>query len=387
MIAPVLKGYTSGTHRVVSPEVTLARAREHQAGYGVTRLADVTGLDRLAIPVYCAIRPLGLILQSTNGKGARAVDAQASALMEALEHHHAEHPAMPLRRASANELRAEQAMVVAPPGLPAYRRHTFWSDDFRIEWVLAEDLLTGQPAWLPASTVYSGRVPGLHDFTANGLASGNHPVEATLHGLYELLERDAVSRLNVDGRIRVTAPVCRVVRTATLTGVPADLCARVSQANVDLVLIAVTSRIPVHTFWAALLDRAPFSPASAVNVGYGTHLNPEVAATRAITEAAQSRLTYIHGAREDLAAKMREQSFAELRTVADFFDRLEPDISWQEFDDRSSRDLAIDYERVIEELRTAGVSGVYRTELTRPPFDIPVVKVVAPDLHFNRRFF
>ena len=387
MTTPVLKGYTAGTHRVVSPEVTLARAREHQAGYGVTRLADVTGLDRLAIPVYCAIRPLGLILQSTNGKGARAVDAQASALMEALEHHHAEHPPAELRRASARELRAEPARVIAPPGLPAYRRHTFWSDDFRIEWVVAEDLLTGEPAWLPASTVYSGRVPGLHDFTANGLASGNHVVEATLHGLYELLERDAVSRLNVDGRIRVAPPACRVVRTETLTGFPGELAARVAAADVDLVLIAVTSRIAVHTFWAALLDRAPFSPASAVNVGYGSHLNPEVAATRAITEAAQSRLTYIHGAREDLAAKMKEQSFAELKTVADFFDRLTPDISWQAFEDWSARDLWTDYERVIGGLRAAGVSGVYRTELTRPPFDIPVVRVVAPDLHFNRRFF
>jgi ribosomal protein S12 methylthiotransferase accessory factor len=387
MIAPVLKGYTSGTHRLVSPEVTLARAREYQAACGVTRLADVTGLDRLGIPVYCAIRPLGLVLQATNGKGARAVDAQASALMEAVEIHHAEHPLAGLRRASARELRAEGVRVITAPELPAYRRHTFWSDDFRIEWVVAEDLLSNQPAWLPASSVYSGRLPGLHDFTANGLASGNHAVEAALHGLYELLERDAVSGLEVDGRIKVAAPACRVVHTETLTGIPAELCDRVSRADVDLVLIAVESRIPVHTFWAALIDRAPFSPASVVNVGYGTHLNPEVAATRAITEAAQSRLTYIHGAREDLAAKMGEQSFRGLRAIADFFDRLTPDISWQAFDDRSARDLSADYARVIDGLKGAGLSGVYRIELTRPPFNIPVVRVIAPDLHFNRRFF
>ena len=383
----IIKGYLEGTHRLVPPEVTLDRARLLQANFGVSRLADVTGLDRLGIPVYCAIRPLGLILQSTNGKGARPVDAQASALMEALEHHHAEHPATPLRRASARALKDEGAIAIDPRTLPAYRRHTFWSDDFEIEWVLADNLIDDSPAWLPASAVYSGRIPGLHDFTANGLASGNHAVEATLHGLYELLERDAISSLSVDGRVKVAPPLCRVVVNDTLTGIPADLHARVAGTDVSLVLIWVASRIPVHTFWAVLIDRHPFSPASTVNVGYGTHLNPEVAATRAITEAAQSRLTYIHGAREDLAAKMAEQSFGDLKSLAAFFDRLKPDMAWTEFDDRSSPDLAADYARVIDGLRAADVTGVYRVELTRQPFDIPVIRVVSPDLRLNRRFF
>jgi ribosomal protein S12 methylthiotransferase accessory factor len=71
----------------VSSEETIARVRPHLPALEVTRLADVTGLDRIGLPVYCAIRPRGLILQSTNGKGARVADAQASALMEAVEHH------------------------------------------------------------------------------------------------------------------------------------------------------------------------------------------------------------------------------------------------------------------------------------------------------------
>lgn len=256
-----------------------------------------------------------------------------------------------------------------------------------IEWAQAEDLLTGAMAWLPASAVYSGRVPGLHDFTANGLASGNHEVEATLHGLYEVLERDAVSRLSVNGRIRIASPSCRVVRTRTLSGVPGELAERLDRAEVTLVLIWVRSRIDVHTFWAALLDRAPFSPASTVNVGYGTHLCAEVAATRAITEAAQSRLTYIHGAREDLAAKMADQSPGALHSISAFFARLSPDTEWAAFDDRSTRDLQADFDRVVRDLRAAELSGVYRSVLTRAPFDIPVVRVVTPGLLHNRRFF
>ncbi|MEY4095677.1 MAG: hypothetical protein RLZZ53_2876 [Acidobacteriota bacterium] len=385
--AAIPKGYMAGTHRLVSPEQTLARVSALQEAIGVTRLADVTGLDRLGIPVYCAVRPLGLILQLTNGKGARAVDAQASALMEALEHHHAEHPAGELRRAGARDLLAEGGMAVDPRAIASHRRHTFWSDEFRIEWVKAEELLTGGSAWLPASAVYSGRVPGLHDFTANGLASGNHPMEATLHALYEVLERDAVSRLSVDGRLRIAAPACRVVHINTLTGIPADLAARAAAADVSLVLISVDSRASVHTFWAVLIDRAPFAAASMVNIGYGTHLDPEVAAVRAITEAAQSRLTYIHGAREDLAFKITEQSSNALKAVAAVFDRLCPDTEWQVFDDRSGRDFAADYARVLEGLARDGVPAVYRATLTRAPFDVPVVKVVVPGLQLNRKFF
>jgi len=36
---------------------------------GVTRTARITGLDRLGIEVACAVRPLGHILQVSNGKG------------------------------------------------------------------------------------------------------------------------------------------------------------------------------------------------------------------------------------------------------------------------------------------------------------------------------
>jgi len=124
-----------------------------------------------------------------------------------------------------------------------------------------------------------------------------------------------------------------------------------------------------------------------VYVGYGTHLSPEVAATRAITEAAQSRLAFIHGVREDLATKIGEASAPRVRAVSDFFDQLVPDISWREFEDRTSRDLRVDYDRILGFLRAAGVPSVYRADLTRPPFHIPVVRVVVPGLRLNRRLF
>ena len=71
-----------------------------------------------------------------------------------------------------------------------------------------------------------------------------------------------------------------------------------------VVLLWLKSAVPLHTFWAVLLNRHGLVTTSTVNVGFGTHVDKRVAAARALTEAAQSRLTFIHGAREDLFAKV-----------------------------------------------------------------------------------
>jgi ribosomal protein S12 methylthiotransferase accessory factor YcaO len=62
MTAPLTKGFASGTHRLVAPEVTLERIAPHLLRFGITRCADITGLDRIGIPVYVAVRPQGRVL-------------------------------------------------------------------------------------------------------------------------------------------------------------------------------------------------------------------------------------------------------------------------------------------------------------------------------------
>jgi ribosomal protein S12 methylthiotransferase accessory factor len=114
-----------------------------------------------------------------------------------------------------------------------------------------------------------------------------------------------------------------------------------------------------------------------VNVGHGTHLSPVVAATRAITEAAQSRLTFIHGSREDMSRRMYDENNDE---VYAYYDRIRPRISFDDFPDRSSEDLREDLSFVLKQFRSAGFSTVLRADLTRDEFQIPVVKVLVPGL-------
>src|SRR5687768_13787505 len=74
--------YTLGTVRSRDPAATLALLLPHLPRFGITRLANVTGLDRVGIPVYQAIRPNSRGLSLSQGKGIDATAAKVSALME-----------------------------------------------------------------------------------------------------------------------------------------------------------------------------------------------------------------------------------------------------------------------------------------------------------------
>jgi ribosomal protein S12 methylthiotransferase accessory factor len=225
------------------------------------------------------------------------------------------------------------------------------------------------------------------DSDSNGLASGNEITEATLHALYEVIERDAISRICVNGRIRLDGEHCKCVDLATVKDGPVrELIERLARADIKLVLLRVASCIPVDTFWAVLLDQKPFGNCSTVNIGYGTHVSAEVGAVRAITEAAQTRLTYIHGAREDLHHEAYLSGESQSRLFA-LFDRLEGRLDWKTLPDRCWDDLLQDYRYIIAGLTGAGYENVFRVDLTRPPLGLPVVKVIVPRLQYNERLF
>src|SRR5687768_1889525 len=94
-----------GRHRECSSEETFERVRPHLRRAGITRIADITGLDRIGIPVFNAIVPRSQDeLSVYNGKGGTPIDAMTSAVMEAMERFCAWQPMRPQRLASYTEL-------------------------------------------------------------------------------------------------------------------------------------------------------------------------------------------------------------------------------------------------------------------------------------------
>ena len=191
------KTHFEGTHRTISPETTWARMSPFLPSLGITRLANVTGLDRVGIPVYMSCRPNSRSLAVSQGKGLSNISAKVSALMESTEQWHGEFNSCLTRVESYAHLKSG-ALVCDPDLLPLVERSAFTSSR-PIPWAMGTDLLSGRPIWVPYEMVHVNTtvpfVPGSGCFVSgsNGLASGNNLLEAILHGLYELVERDALA--------------------------------------------------------------------------------------------------------------------------------------------------------------------------------------------------
>ena len=84
------KDWVRGTHRAMDPALTLARIRPHLSKAGITRIADITDLDTLEVPVAVAIRPASGTLTVEGGKGITRDAAFTSAAMEGIERYVAE---------------------------------------------------------------------------------------------------------------------------------------------------------------------------------------------------------------------------------------------------------------------------------------------------------
>jgi ribosomal protein S12 methylthiotransferase accessory factor len=389
---PTLAQYSFGTERLVPPAATLARIEPFLERCGITRVTSVTGLDSLGIPTYCSIRPAGLLLQVSNGKGLTDAAAKVSAAMEALELHHAENP-LPwrLRRASVAELRAEGAEIIDPRDIHGFRT-AYFGERFVCDWVLGEWLGRHGQVWAPASAIYFFCTPGLHDTNTNGLASGNHDAEATLHALYELVERDAMAQLIVEGTLRIREGAAVLDTRSVDHPAVRALIDQMEAADTKVVLLSLPSAVAVPTFWAVLLNTRPHAAVSTINLGWGTHADMHIAAARALTEAAQSRLTFIHGAREDLRHKQVYHAAAtEHSRPYAYFEALQPTTTWAAIAGAqslgSSPDLEAQLTSVVAALHNAGHDRLARFDLTDPDVGIPVVKVIAPSLRFREKLF
>ncbi|KOG34660.1 YcaO-like family protein [Streptomyces resistomycificus] len=282
-----------GTHRAVPPEITWARLEPRLRRYGITRVADVTRLDNIGIPVFLAVRPDSETLAVSQGKGASPILAKLSAVMESVELWHAERPSAEVFVAPAGDLDLPYALTDLN-----LRTTQDWVKELELPWVAARSLADDRPVPVPLDLVrlsYSGEHfwrPRLFQTSSTGLASGNTFAEACLHGIYEAVERDVLaahpSRTG-PGRLRVNPASLR-------DGHLRALARQLTDAGVRFEITCIPNRFRIPTFAAFVWS--PLFP--IVCAGSGTHTDPDVAVSRALTEAVQSRLTEISATRDDI---------------------------------------------------------------------------------------
>ena len=330
-------------------------------------------MDDVGIPIHQAVRPMSCSLTVTQGKGVTAMHSRVSAVMESFEVFHAEDPQILTTRATSHELRAE--LRYEPHDLQL-RTPTLFHDGLVIEWLPARALGSGTETFIPAgvvnmdSTVDGTLQPLVFHCNTNGLASGNTHPEAIAHALYEIIEREchATARdLGEDG-IRRIDPL-------SITGEGANLVTKFHAARAVVEVRDVTSSLRVPCFQASV-----WSPTyQVVCFGAGRHADPQVAVCRALTEAAQSRVTCISGMREDIETDI--WAFLQRNVVAQ--PKL-PDGELLRFNDVKapwmSDSIGDDVERLCNAVTNRiGVPPLVVT-LTRKDLEIPVVKVVCPGM-------
>jgi YcaO-like protein with predicted kinase domain len=358
-----------GTWRAASLAATWRRFAPAARAAGITRIAELTGLDTIGIPVFAAIRPMGRSLSTQQGKGVSAAAARVSALMESLETYSAEHLALPVVRGSWRQL-AGRAIDVRRLPRPRGRLDR----DARWRWVEGWDLVADRAVLVPEQAVTldtTFRAPPVFDVSSNGLASGNHLAEAAAHGLCEVLERDAEAawrRAGSDRRLvldSIPDPTCQA------------LIARITRAGARVIVWDLGGD-GLAVIGAAILEdpREPAWRALGCYQGFGAHWVPEVAIARALTEAAQTRLTYIAGARDDFfAADYARATDPDLLAAlwARFAAPCDEPVGFDELPRRAVRSLGDALAQLV-----APLAQVVVVDLTHPALGVPVVKVLVP---------
>lgn len=385
------KRFAYGTHRLRAPEETLATISPHFRRMGLTRIADVTGLDCIGIPVCMAVRPNAQSLSVFQGKGLTLALAKVSAAMEAIESYHAENFAPEIVTASYTEL-AKQTAVCQPRQLNL-RPNTVYHDDMPVAWVKGYDLIQQRDTFVPYDLVHlqflRAKTAVLPTFFtgSNGLASGNHRLEAISHALCEIIERDAIALWELS-RMEPEHDTT-IVDVATIDSQPCQaLIAKFQAAGLDVYICNQTSDIGIPAYGCVISDRqtSGLVHRRGSSGGYGCHLSKEVALLRALTEAAQSRLTHISGARDDMYRNsylIQQQSATNHESWNRILEKSQAVFDFSAAPSLETDTLEEDVALQIELLKAAGFEQAVMVDLTDPHMQIPVVKMIIPTAEYK----
>jgi ribosomal protein S12 methylthiotransferase accessory factor len=316
-------------------------------------------------------RALGLPghLTALNGKGWTAEESRLGALMELLERHWGQRPAVAWRLARPSELAAE---LFLPPGVVPLPYGLSDPGDAPLAWVPGTSFW-GAEVLVPAHDVLAPFVPPAG--AANppvwrraGLAAGGHPTEAVFHGLLELLERDAVAVAELaQGGVRVDLAT---------SGSPwiARLLPRLASHGIRLEVCQLPTMGGATTYLASLEDGRAGSPERPIR-GHAAHLDPYLALERAVLEALQARAMILAGAADEEVAG---EGAAPRHGSPE---RREPDAATVPAP-ASPLPLPADLAEVVlaceRALRREGFQPLVVIEMTPPGSPVPVVRVVLP---------
>lgn len=377
--------YFKGTHRIIPPSKTIENNEEKCKIAGITRITEITHLDRIGLPVFSAIRPTSQdgAISIYGGKGISSEHAKASAMMEGFERYSAEKQDEDLVTGTVSEISSKGNTIdIESLNLPKdFKKENI--ELLNLEWNICHDLISCDDYYVPSNAIYHPYVlednscQSLFKSNTNGLASGNSLEEAILHGMFEVIERDAWSIFELTHKNYKQIDLDSI-ESETVN----DALSKFSENDIKIKLMDFTADVNIPTI-AASADDTLLKDAGLLTLGIGTHLDPEVAVLRALTEVAQSRATQIHGAREDTvrADFARTAGYERMKRINKYYFQEEDEkIRLSDIENRSTDSITKDIDIVLDELKSNEIEHVLYYDLTRPELNVNVVRVIIPTM-------
>jgi len=360
--------------RSLPPETTLLNARQWAATAGISEVTDITEFDVLGVPVFVSVRPQARGEAFTFGKGLRPVDAEVGAYMEALEFYFAEPGIGDVSthwgsaRDVAGHERADDAIL---DFVPLLQREVDLDGPLLLASV--QDLESGAERAIPAELIYYPAPDvgqSLFGSSTNGLASGNSVLEATIQALLELIERDIWS-------FEFVRNASKLVEAASLPDEVREIVGRAEQNGLQLKVRTIHNDYGIPFFAAFVFDLNNPSR-KTFNGGWACDLDRDRAVLRAVTEAAQSRVAFIHGGRKAPTTPQDQDAERVRRHMLGVSDPQQQVLLTDIPDLAVAGTLPQKLDALIAILRRVVQEPIYRVVFTPPDLPLQVVRVVVP---------
>lgn len=399
--------YRIGGCRRLTEDEFLPMALQAARKAGVVRVGQISELIEISYPVMQSIRPnlathyFAGVNTGSQGKGASEKQAILSSLMENIEMYCLEHREQRVIRGSFDKL-SQAHVILDPSSCVTARNCARPTKNEELAWTEAYCPDLGGPILIPAESLYFPFFPkdyatrAIFPQGSNGVAAGTCYLDATIHGLYELIERRFIAQTQTKKGFsisRITSSVGEGFgESPVLARFVASLKARFRVA-LDMIGVEGLPSIPV---FSAIIE----SPAGVRAQGYGCCLDFDIAVERALSEALQTLATRASGSREDQAGPQTRRenwqwaygyspvewiSGKEKRPAAamdhDYAAKaITENVARAESGAKNFKTLREEFDILRQWIADAGYGPIAISNLTRREIGIPTVKVLVPGL-------
>jgi len=376
------KRFTKDQDKVLPPEETVRNFKDKLKKIDLDILAETQRIDsgRLGIPVYfsrCGKDARAVTgTKKQMGKGATAVQSEASAVMELAERfsffsfiNQKENFITGTYRELKAQAMGFEAIVKSvhdESGDAEVSEKIF--ENIPMKWTKAYNLTRREKTLVPFDWFYA-----INEF--NGPSAGNCIEEALSQGICEIVERHVCSLVS---RHQLRTP--RIDPDTATDEAVVEMVRKYRDAGIVFHLSDFTLEMGIPTVGMIAYDPTTFPENSEIVWTAGTTPDPEKALSRAMTEVAQLAGDFNSGSNFVASGLPKFKSIKEAGYVLNSPET----VAIQALPDISHDNIRIEVENCIAALAERGYD-VYVVDTKHPELDIPAFYTIIPGAHFRER--